>query len=115
LNRPAEQPGEAVPFEMNAGEAPSRTARACANQGKLAEAAAWCEKAIAADKLNPAPQYLLATIRQELGQSDAAMRSLMRALYLDPDFVLAHFALANLCLAQGLRRKAERHFDNRKG
>ena len=112
LDRPAEQPGEAVPFEVNAGEAPSRTARACANQGKLAEAATWGEKAIAADKLNPAPQYLLATIRQELGQSDAAMRSLMRALYLDPDFVLAHFALGNLCLSQGLRRKAERHFDN---
>ena len=112
LDRPAEQPGEAVPFEVNAGEAPSRTARACANQGKLAEAAEWCEKAIAADKLNPAPQYLLATIRQELGQSDAAMRSLMRVLYLDPDFVLAHFALGNLCLSQGLRRKAERHFDN---
>jgi len=112
LDRPAVKPDEVPPFEVNAGEASSRTARACANQGKLAEAAEWCEKAIAADKLNPAPQYLLATIRQELGQSDAAMQSLMRALYLDPDFVLAHFALGNLCLSQGLRRKAERHFDN---
>lgn len=92
-------------------EVPSSMARACANQGKLAEAAAWCEKAIAADKLNPAHRYLLATIRQELGQSDAATQSLMRALYLDPDFVLAHFALGNLCLSQGRRRAAQRHFD----
>ena len=112
LDRSAVKPGEVPPFEVNDSEASSRTARACANQGKLAEAVEWCEKAIAADKLNPANQYLLATIRQELGQSDAAMQSLMRALYLDPDFVLAHFALGNLCLSQGLRRKAERHFDN---
>lgn len=72
LDRSAAQPDEVPPFEVNAGEAPFRTARACANQGKLAEAAEWCEKAIAADKLNPAHQYLLATIRQELGQSDVA-------------------------------------------
>ena len=111
LDRPAVKPGEVPPFEVNDSEASSRTARACANQGKLAEAVEWCEKAIAADKLNPAHHYLLATIRQELGQSDAAMQSLMRVLYLDPDFVLAHFALGNLCLSQSRRREAERHFD----
>ena len=36
----------------------------------------------------------------------------MRALYLDPDFVLAHFGLGNLRLAQGRQREAERHFRN---
>lgn len=92
--------------------APCQRARICANQGKLDEAIAWCEKAIAADKLNPAHHYLLATIQQEHGQRDAAAQSLKRALYLDPDFVLAHFALGALCLSQGQRREAERHFDN---
>jgi len=111
-DRPALRPGERPPFDMDASAAPSRTARACANQGKLAEAAEWCEKAVAADKLNPAHPYLLATIRQEQGQYDLAVQSLMRALYLDPDFVLAHFALGNLRLAQGRRREAERHFRN---
>lgn len=91
--------------------APAVMARACANQGRLAEAVAWCEQAIAADKLNPAYQYLLATIQQEQGQADDAVQSLTRALYLDPDFVLAHFALGNLRLAQGRRREAQRHFD----
>jgi chemotaxis protein methyltransferase CheR len=86
-------------------------ARACANLGRLAEAVEWCEQAIAADKLNPAYQYLFATIQQEQGQNDAAAQSLTRALYLDPDFVLAHFALGNLRLAQGRRREAELHFD----
>jgi chemotaxis protein methyltransferase CheR len=36
----------------------------------------------------------------------------MRTLYLDPDLVLAHFALGNLCLSHGKSREAERHLDN---
>ena len=90
----------------------SRNARECANQGRLAEAVRWCEKAIAADKLNPAHYYLLATIRQEEGQTNQAAQSLNHALYLNPDFVLAHFALGNLRLSQGRHREAERHFKN---
>lgn len=100
--RPAAAPGDAPCLEQ---------ARACANRGELAEAAECCEKAIAADKLNPACHYLLAAIQQELGQQDRAVQSLTRALYLDADFVLAHFALGNLRLARGRWREAERHFD----
>lgn len=91
---------------------PLRMARDCANQGRLGEALEWCEQAIAADKLNPAHHYLLATILQEQGQHDTAIQSLMRALYLDPDFVLAHFALGNLHHSQGRYRQAQRHFEN---
>jgi len=98
--------------EQDEREAPSRAARICADQGKLAEAIGWCEQAIAADKLNPAHHYLLAAIRQEQGQFDAAEQSFKRTLYLDPDFVLAHFALGNLRLSQGRRREARRHFGN---
>jgi len=93
-------------------ELPSRMARSCANQGQLREALEWCEKAIAADKMNPSHHYLLATILQEQGQHDIAIRSLMRALYLDPDFVLAHFALGNLHQSQGRYREAQRYFGN---
>lgn len=108
---PEEAPPEPVRPAAAPGDEPSFAARDCANQGKLAEAAEWCEKAIAADKLNPARHYLLAAIQQELGQHDSAVQSLNRALYLDADFVLAHFALGNLQLARGRRREAERHFD----
>jgi len=90
---------------------PLRMARDCANQGRLGEALEWCEQAISADKLNPAHHYLLATILQEQGQHSAAIQSLMRALYLDPDFVLAHFALGNLHQSQGRYRQAQRHFE----
>jgi chemotaxis protein methyltransferase CheR len=89
----------------------SRMARNCANQGRLAEAVEWCEKAIAVDKLNLAHCYLLAIIRQEQGEREIAMQLLMRALYLDPDFILAHFALGNMHLSQGRYRKAERYFN----
>ena len=87
-------------------------ARDCANQGRLGEALEWCEKAIIADKMNPAHHYLLATVLQEQGQHDIAIQSLMRVLYLDPDFVLAHFALGNLHQSQGRYRQAQRHFEN---
>ncbi len=101
---PAPQPDER--------EAPSRMARSCANQGRLSEALEWCEKAIAADKLNPLHHYLSATILQEQGQYDIAIQSLIRALYLEPMFVLAHFALGNLHQSQGRYREAQRYFGN---
>ena len=104
--------GDADARAHDAHDTPRRKARACADEGRLAEASTWCEKAIAADKLNPAHYYLLASIEQERGQSETAERSLGRALYLAPDFVLAHFALGNLCLSAGRQREARRHFGN---
>ena len=86
--------------------------RSLANQGKLAEALEWSEKLAAADKLNPGSHYLRAAILQELGQLEEARNSLKRALYLDPSFVLAHFALGNLTRGQGRAQVADRHFKN---
>ncbi|MDO9450879.1 MAG: CheR family methyltransferase [Rugosibacter sp.] len=99
------------PVNQDERAALSLAAHACANQGKLAEAIGWCEKAIAADKLDPATHYLLAAILQEQGENDRAAQALRHVLYLDPDFVLAHFALGNLRLSQGQLREARRHFD----
>jgi chemotaxis protein methyltransferase CheR len=87
-------------------------ARIRANQGALEEALAWCEKAIAADKLNPGTHYLLGAIFQEGGRLTEAAASLKRALYLDQDFVLAHFALGNLRQRQGRHKESLRHFEN---
>lgn len=111
---PQEQPGAALWVESESDDSGSchAMARACANEGKLADASQWCEKAIASDKLNPTLYYLFATIRLEQGQGDAALQLFNRALYLAPEFVLAHFALANQCLSRGRHRDAERHFGN---
>lgn len=87
-------------------------ARAYANQGNLTEALEWCEKAMARDRLNPYCHYLHATILQERGQIDEAVSSLKRALYLDQNFVLAHFGLGNLSKLQGKFRESEKSFEN---
>ncbi|MDF9409185.1 tetratricopeptide repeat protein [Pelotomaculum isophthalicicum JI] len=87
-------------------------ARICANQGKLDEALECCEKAICADKLNPGLHYLFATILQEKEQVEEAIVSLKRALYLDPNFVLAHFALGNITMRQGNHLESKKHYKN---
>ncbi|MCX6120564.1 MAG: tetratricopeptide repeat protein [Ignavibacteriales bacterium] len=70
--------------------------RAYANQGKIDMALQTCEKAIAADKLNPGLYYLYAAILQENNQLDEAVISLKRAIFLDPNFVLSHYSLGNI-------------------
>ena len=87
-------------------------ARALANQGQLAEAVSWCEKAISYNKLDSSFYYLLATIQQECDQIDEAITALKRALYLDPELVLAHFALGNIVCLKGKPGDASRHFTN---
>lgn len=87
-------------------------AKVYANQGKLVEAFEWCEKALAVDRLNPGYHYLAAIILQELGRNDEAVMSLKRALYLDQDFVLAHFALGNISRKQGRFKESAKHFEN---
>jgi chemotaxis protein methyltransferase CheR len=87
-------------------------ARACANQGRLAEARQWCEKALAADKLNAGMHYLHATILQEQSALDEAIGALKRALYLEPRFVLAHWALGTLALRQGKLKESGKHVAN---
>jgi chemotaxis protein methyltransferase CheR len=83
-----------------------------ANQGKLEDAFHWCEKAVSADKCNPHLYYLLAIILEEQKKVEEAKASLKKALYLDNNFVLANFALANLSLRLGKIAEARKHFVN---
>jgi len=99
---------------MPAPEQPvfSLLARTLANQGKLAEALTWCDRWIAADKLDDAGHYLRAVVLLEQGDPEQARRSLQRAVYLHPDFVLAHFALGNLARSGRRNGEADKHFAN---
>ena len=86
--------------------------RALANQGALGEALSASERWIAADKLEPTAHYLHAMVLQELGERTCARGALQRAIYLDPAFTLAHFALGNHARAEARPAEAQRHFHN---
>ncbi len=87
-------------------------ARIHANQGRLVQAAEWCDKAIAANRLDASFHYLRATILEEQSRQEDAEECLRRVLYLDPHFVLAHFALGNIALRRGKTKESRRYFQN---
>lgn len=106
---PAVAPAAAPPD----GQAPSEPlaqARALANEGRLTEALAACDRCIATDKLDAAGHYLRALVLLELGDPDAATGSLQRTLYLEPNLVAAHFTLGNLARSRGRTAQSNRHF-----
>ena len=89
-----------------------RLARLHANQGNLQEAFRWCEKAVHLAKGDSRVHFLRAAILEEMGSFEEASRSLRRALYLDPNFAIAHFALGNLAKRQGKNQQSMKHFTN---
>ena len=123
--RPPVQPVQPVPSEVpEVPEVPVtpvapleaqemiRLARELANQGRLAEALALAGKLVLAEKLNPVAHYLQAMILQEQEAKPKAAEALRRAIYLNHDFVIAHFALGNLARGAGRLQEADKHFAN---
>ena len=100
-------PGETGPHPMAAQDV-----QTLADQGNLAQALAACEQAIHHDKLNPGLYFLSGSIFQELNREAEAVVALKRALYLDPNFAMAHFGLGNLALRQDQPELARKHFVN---
>lgn len=92
-----------------ARENPLLQARSYANQGRLTEALAVCQDAIAAERANLTAHFLYATICQELGRLDEAVLALGKVLYLDQDFILAHHALGDLYRRLGKHKESSRH------
>lgn len=84
--------------------------KAYANLGKLEEALEWSEKTVATDKLNPRSHYFHGSILQEQGRLHDAVGSMNKAIFLDPNLVVAHFALGNLLRQLGKQKESERHF-----
>jgi chemotaxis protein methyltransferase CheR len=100
------------PKSQRKGRLSDLLARAYANRGQFEEALIWCDKALAIEMLNPGYHYLRATILQEQEQFDEASKTLRKVLFLDPDFVLAYFALGNLSRQHGRLDEAEKYFEN---
>lgn len=87
-------------------------ARAYANQGNLTEALLWTARWLDSNKVEPTAHYLHAMILQEKGERRDARRALQSAVFLQPDFALAHFALGNGARAEGRAAEANKHFAN---
>ena len=96
-------------------ESPTLMARRLANEGNLVESLAWCDKAVLSEPLDPAHRFLRAMVAQELGMLEEAMKSLRHALYLDQDFIMAHYALGTLARKLGRHALWRRHFRSARG
>ena len=103
------QPPVVAPVSEPAPETPLMRARACANDGRLNAAVILCRDVLAADPTNHLAYFLHATICLELGLRRDAVAALEKVLYLEPDFILAHHALAGLHRQLGKFRAARRH------
>jgi chemotaxis protein methyltransferase CheR len=90
----------------------ARRARAAADRGALADALQWIDRALAADKMDAALHYLHGQILLEAGNDVAAATALDRAIYLRPQFALAHYLRATIAHARGRDARARRHYAN---
>jgi len=90
-------------------------AESCGNRGELNTGLCLCDRAIAAGDRSPRVHYLRAAILEEQGALEDAARSLRRALYLDPDFTMAHFASGHLAMRRGRFVESYKHFENTLG
>jgi chemotaxis protein methyltransferase CheR len=86
--------------------------RSLADNGYLAEALKGCDEAISQNRLDPLLYFLRASILQDMNKNHEAVKSFKQAVYIDPDFIMGHFALGNLFILQGRILKAKQHFEN---
>jgi chemotaxis protein methyltransferase CheR len=108
IARPAPPPADAAALPAN--DSPSAHVHALAGQGRWDEALRYCDQRLAANKLDATFHYLRAMVLVEMGQREAAEDALSKALYVDPDHALAHFAKGQLALTRQAKVVAQRHF-----
>jgi chemotaxis protein methyltransferase CheR len=98
--------------EQQSSEVLLRQAKLAADGGKYTEAEQLCEKVIASDPINAAAYYLSGVIQAEQSRLEPAVELIQKALFLDPNMVLAHIALGNLFAQLNKADKARLHFRN---
>jgi chemotaxis protein methyltransferase CheR len=82
------------------------------DRGEWENAAACCERLLKTENLKSSVHFQHALALEQLTRHDEAEQSLRRALYLDRQFVLAHYYLGILLLSRGHSRKAALSFEN---
>jgi chemotaxis protein methyltransferase CheR len=89
-----------------------RLGRVLGNLGRYEEGLEWCRRAVELDRENPFPYYIAALIQEELGKNDDAFENLRRSLYVDKNFVLGHFSMANYYRWRREEERAARSYRN---
>jgi chemotaxis protein methyltransferase CheR len=92
-------------------EAMTLLARIEANSGALDQALLWAERALAANRIDPAGHFVHALILLELCDPAEAVVALNRVVYLAPDHVFAHYMLGVLASNAAMLAEAKKHFD----
>ena len=67
--------------------------QAIADQGNLESAAQLCERLLDREKLNPVAYFYHALILEQMGRRRETQEALRRAIYLDRNFIIAHYYL----------------------
>lgn len=83
-----------------------------ADTGDFDAALAEANLALELDPLMAAARYILGLIYLRTDRQDDAVKEFKRTIYIDSDFVLAHFNLANIHRARGERKEACRGYQN---
>jgi len=86
--------------------------RDLAGKRDLEDALTACNKMISDYRLDAPLYFLRASIYQDMGKNQEAIKSLKQAVYADPDYIMGHFTLANLYFQQGNKNTAEKYYRN---
>lgn len=84
--------------------------RSYANQGDLLQAGEWCDAALQVNKLEPILHYLKAELQLDQEQLEEGAKSLKGAIFLDPEFIAAHYLLGILEAKRGRAEAAMRAY-----
>lgn len=78
--------------------------------GQMKEAIELCDSFLTSEKLNPEPYLLKAQIEIELGNANGAIQLLDKAIYLEPELVIAHYLKGNLLRNENKPTQAEKSY-----
>lgn len=87
-------------------------ATAAANLGKLEQASQLCERALELDPIDKHSHFLSAIVLMELEQTEAAEATLRKVLFLDAQFLEAHYQLGLLHLRCGRQSQGIKSLKN---
>jgi chemotaxis protein methyltransferase CheR len=110
--KPAEHPATTPEPSSESARLSLADVRQQADRGEWEKSARSCEELLDKDNLNSAAHFYYALILEQMNRYAEAEQSLRRAIYLDRQFILAHYHLGLFLQRRGDPRRAVRSFEN---